>query len=214
MAEKLLLFVYVVYLHRYTFPIKIESSQTVGHLREAIFREYPNDFKNINDDRLILYQTEFYEGDNLRQLAELADKTELVLPSCKLSKIFPIQPPEETVNILVYVPGGIVSPTRVQMVDAGRPELWPSMTIKAVQGSFGRAALGPNGISEFLGTEPEFLNEFRSKLRQRRCIQSDAVCLFFDLIPVWSLKVVTGPLILPGKHSRIWRILSTRPQGR
>jgi hypothetical protein len=62
------------------------------------------------------------------------------------------------VNILVYVSGGIVSPTLVQMTDVGRPELWPSITIKAdVQGSFGRAALGPNGISESLGTEPEFL---------------------------------------------------------
>jgi Crinkler effector protein N-terminal domain len=211
MAEKLLLFVYVIYLHSYTFPIEFESSQTVGHLREAILWKYPNNFKNIDNDRLILYRTEFYEGDNLRQLAELADKSELVLLSHKLSKIFPIQPPEETVNILVYVPGGVVSST---MADAGRPELWPSITIKAVQGSFGRAALAPNGISEFLGTEPEFLNEFRSKLRQRRRIQSDAVCLFFDHIPVWSLKVVTGPLILPGTHSRIWRILSTRPQGR
>jgi hypothetical protein len=44
------------------------------------------------------------------------------------------------------------------MTDAGRPEIWPSITIKAdVQGSFGQAALGPNAISEFLGTEPEFL---------------------------------------------------------
>ncbi|KAH9962518.1 hypothetical protein BGW80DRAFT_865225 [Lactifluus volemus] len=66
------------------------------------------------------------------------------------------------------------------MADAGRPELWPSITIKAVQGSFGRAALAPNGISEFLDTEPEFLNEFRSKLGQRRRIQSDADLSFFQ----------------------------------
>jgi Crinkler effector protein N-terminal domain len=206
MAEKLLLFVYIIDLHSYAFPIEIESSQTVGHLRGAIFRKYPNDLKNIDASRLTLYRTEFSECENLRQLAESADKTELVVASRKLSKIFPIQPPEETVNILVYVSGGVVSPTLVQMTDVGLPELWPSITIKAdAQGSFhGRAALGPNGISELLGTEPEFLNEFRSKLRQRRRIQSDAVCLFFDHIPVWSLKVVTGPLILPGTHSRIW----------
>ncbi|KAH9954101.1 hypothetical protein BGW80DRAFT_1404262, partial [Lactifluus volemus] len=76
-----------------------------------IFRKY----KNIDASRLTLYRTEFFEGENLRQLAESADKTELVVASRKLSKIFPIQPPEETVNILVYVSGGVVSPTLVQM---------------------------------------------------------------------------------------------------
>jgi hypothetical protein len=51
---------------------------------------------------------------------------------------------------------------------------------------------GPTGSLNFLAPN----RSFSSKLRQRRRIQSDAVCLFFDHIPVWSLKVVTGPQAL------------------
>jgi hypothetical protein len=58
-----------------------------------MFRRYRNGLKNIDADRLILYRTEFCDGDNIRQLTEMADKTELGLGSRTLSKIFPIQPP-------------------------------------------------------------------------------------------------------------------------
>ncbi|KAI0254966.1 hypothetical protein BJV78DRAFT_807834 [Lactifluus subvellereus] len=54
-------------------------------------------------------------------------------------------------------------------------DLWPAVTIEAtVEGDFGGlAALERNRIFELHGTEPDFLMEFRTKLRQRRWIESD-----------------------------------------
>jgi hypothetical protein len=60
-------------------------------------------------------------------------------------------------------------------------DLWPAVTINATaQGDFGGlAALERNRIFELRGTEPDFLMEFRTKLGQRRWIESDTVCFFF-----------------------------------
>ena len=58
--------------------------------------------------------------------------------------------------------------------------LWPAVTIKATaQGDFGGlAALERNRMFEMCGTELDFLAEFRTKLRQRRWVESDTVCFF------------------------------------
>jgi hypothetical protein len=57
------------------------------------------------------------------------------------------------------------------------PDLWPAVTIDAsAQGNFADLEnVKRNGI---FGTEPDFLIEFRTKLRQRRWIDSDTVCFF------------------------------------
>jgi hypothetical protein len=59
-------------------------------------------------------------------------------------------------------------------------DLWPAVTLNATaQGDFGGlAALERNRIFELRGTEPDFLMEFRTKLQQRRWIESDTVCFF------------------------------------
>ena len=64
--------------------------------------------------------------------------------------------------------------------------LWPAVTINAAaQGDFGRlAALERNRIFELCGTEPDFLMEFRTKLRQRRWVESDTVYFFLNHIPL------------------------------
>ena len=69
-----------------------------------------------------------------------------------------------------------------QSARAKAHDLWPAVTIYApVQNSFGgQGSLEPNKIFEQRGPEPDFLTEFRAKLRQRRWIESDTVtvCIF------------------------------------
>jgi hypothetical protein len=59
-------------------------------------------------------------------------------------------------------------------------DLWPAITINApAQGDFGWLAnVERNAIFELSGTEPDFLMEFKTKLRQRRWIDSETVCFF------------------------------------
>jgi hypothetical protein len=93
--------------------------------------------------------------------------------------------PGDHLHVFVSLPAGISSPTLVQMGDGHKApaktrELWPTIIINATsRGDFGgRAALEPNGIFELLGTEPEFLKESRTKVREWRWIESDTVCFF------------------------------------
>ena len=63
--------------------------------------------------------------------------------------------------------------------------LWPALTINTVaQKAFGgQGCLEQSQISE-AHPEPEFINEFRNKLRQRRWIVPHTVC-FFNHIPLY-----------------------------
>ena len=60
-------------------------------------------------------------------------------------------------------------------------DLWPAVTINApTRGNFGgQANIEPNAIFELSGTEPDFLTEFRTKLGQRRWIDSNTVYFFY-----------------------------------
>ena len=59
-------------------------------------------------------------------------------------------------------------------------DLRPAVTIKApARGDFGgQCGLEPNKIFALGGNEPDFVIEFRRKLRQRRWIESHSVCIF------------------------------------
>ena len=67
-----------------------------------------------------------------------------------------------------------------QSARAKAHDLWSAVTINApAQNNFGgQGGLEPNKIFELHGPEPDFFMEFRTKLRQRRWIESDTVCLF------------------------------------
>ena len=67
-----------------------------------------------------------------------------------------------------------------QSARAKAHNLWPAVTIYApAQNSFGgQGSLESNKIFELRGPEPDFLTEFRTKLRQQRWIESDTVRLF------------------------------------
>lgn len=115
MAPHLDLFVYIIGLGS-SFPVTIERSETVGHLKQAILKEKPNDLKDVEADQLILYKVELPDDENLGQSAHHAPKEELRMAPRVLSKIFPSSLPEETVSILVGLPKKLGSPTLVQAV--------------------------------------------------------------------------------------------------
>ncbi|KAI0249462.1 hypothetical protein BJV78DRAFT_696849 [Lactifluus subvellereus] len=77
--------------------------------------------------------------------------------------------------IVELPPDRAVSPLLSETHTAETCYLWPVVTIEATaEGDFGGpAALERNQIFELHGTEPNFLKEFRTKLRQRRWIESD-----------------------------------------
>jgi hypothetical protein len=102
MAE-LTLFVYMIGLG-HSFPVDIQRSKTVGHLRKAILLENPNDLKGVDARRLVLYKVEIPDGGDLEQVVLQAARQELGVPSSKLSEIFPEQPREKEISILVEVP--------------------------------------------------------------------------------------------------------------
>ncbi|KAI9511687.1 protein kinase subdomain-containing protein PKL/ccin9 [Russula earlei] len=105
MAANLDLFVYIIGLGN-AFPVNIERSKTVDHLKKAIVREKPNDLKGVDADRLKLYQVDLPDDEDLEEAAKQATEGQepLKVSSRLLSKIFQRDPLEERVSILVEVP--------------------------------------------------------------------------------------------------------------
>ena len=104
MTAELTLFVYVIGLGYCSFCVDIERSKTVGHLKDAILREISNGLKGIDADQLVLYKFALPYTNDLERLVSQASKEELEVPSRKLSKIFPMDPPKKEISILAEVP--------------------------------------------------------------------------------------------------------------
>jgi len=104
MAE-LSLYVYVIGLGS-PFPVDIERSKTVGHLKEAILQKRPNALKGIDAAELVLYKAALvYDAKDFEGLLPQALKVELEDPLSELSEIFPEKPRAKVISILVGVPG-------------------------------------------------------------------------------------------------------------
>ncbi|KAH9968404.1 hypothetical protein BJV74DRAFT_968761 [Russula compacta] len=87
-------------------------------------------------------------------------------------------PPLKRLHIIVEVPSdrsASASESLPGTPPAETRDLWPTVTINATaQGNFGGpAAVERNKIFELDGIEPDFLQEFRTKLEQRRWIEPD-----------------------------------------
>jgi len=67
-----------------------------------------------------------------------------------------------------------------QSAHANTRDLWDAITIKApAQRHFGgHLGLEPNKIFALDEAEPDFLMEFKNKLRLRRYVEFDTVCIF------------------------------------
>src|SRR6266496_4245518 len=86
------------------FPVHIEGSSLVGDLKKAIKAEKQNDFAGIDADKLKLWKVTIPgdRDDQLRNLI-LQDSDEL-LAIRKISKYFPVTPPEEHIHVIVKLP--------------------------------------------------------------------------------------------------------------
>jgi hypothetical protein len=113
MADKLRvvelkLFVYVIRLGSSSFPIRIQSSDTVDDLKKAIFEEKRNKLANLNAGELTLYRVELEDDEDTleRSATDPLLTRERLKPTRQLSKVFPNNVPLEKVNILVELPEG------------------------------------------------------------------------------------------------------------
>ncbi|KAN0106917.1 hypothetical protein V8E52_010661 [Russula decolorans] len=98
----------------------------------------------------------------------------------EISNVWSEPPPDKHLHLYVTVPGE-GSPTlfgdfdRPSSLPQETRELWPAVTISApARGDLGgQVNVERNVIVKLSDTEPDFLMEFRTKLRQRRWIDSD-----------------------------------------
>ena len=90
------------------FPVEIQSDKTVGVLKEAIKIKKPNDFANIDADRLTLYLINLPDNDNLAENVkqELTKPLTALRATKQLGDLLPGSPAKETVHILIQEPSG------------------------------------------------------------------------------------------------------------
>jgi len=97
---------------RATFPVDIEQTKLVGHLKEEIKKKIPNQLNHIDPEHLTLYQVEVdasHKPTYLRQLDEISktlDPLSELNDAKKLSAVFPEGPLEMKIQILVQPPEG------------------------------------------------------------------------------------------------------------
>jgi hypothetical protein len=93
------------------FPVSIDPTRTVGELKKMIVAENPKTLVDLEPRHLILYKVEIHDDGNLEKLKNEVLQTgpagivELKAASAKLSRSFPEIPPEQTINIIVRIPG-------------------------------------------------------------------------------------------------------------
>ena len=106
MVARITLYAYIVGLSGRSLSVTVPKSETVDNLAKAILKERPNDLKDVDAARLQLYKVSLPDGDGktLEQSARQALDQKLDEGSEELSQLFPINPPEETVSIVVVIP--------------------------------------------------------------------------------------------------------------
>jgi len=90
-----------------SFPVEIESTKTVGHLKKAIKADQSPDLDHINPKNLTLWRVSIpilpKKDRKAISLADVSSKEELD-EATKLSNIFDAELPEETIHIIVQPP--------------------------------------------------------------------------------------------------------------
>ena len=88
------------------FVVEISRDKLVAHLKKAITAEEPNKFLGISTSDLILLKVEILDDEKAIQAFDFDPKTaEEMRPSHELSTYFVGDPPEETIHILIILPG-------------------------------------------------------------------------------------------------------------
>ncbi|KAG0253847.1 hypothetical protein BGZ95_006191, partial [Linnemannia exigua] len=93
------------------FPVEIESSKTIGHLKKLIKTETPDKFIGVNVRDLALWRVSIpisnVDNNNLGALLDKVpdkDKMNLTSPAMRLSEIFPEGLLDRTVHVIVHPP--------------------------------------------------------------------------------------------------------------
>ncbi|KAF9310445.1 hypothetical protein BG003_008544 [Podila horticola] len=107
------------------FPVNLSPDDSIGNLKKLIKTEKAPEFDDIAADKLTLWRVSIpiTDGDELPILLDnVADKDKKKLrPVTRLSKVFPANIPEETINIIVQRPPSATS-----------AELFPTVTVFTV----------------------------------------------------------------------------------
>ena len=93
--------------HSHLFPVKIEATESVSALKEEIWRKKTPEFSHVAADKLVLWKVSFADDENLQQLLDNFDPAEggeLRRAATRLNNVFPNQPQDEHLHILVQRP--------------------------------------------------------------------------------------------------------------
>ena len=88
------------------FVVEITRDKLVDHLKQAIVAKEPSKFLGISPSDFIVSKVEIPDDEKAIQDLDFGSKAaEEMRPSHKLSKYFVRNPPEETIHILIILPG-------------------------------------------------------------------------------------------------------------
>lgn len=88
------------------FPVEVESSKTIGDLKNLLKTKKAPEFDDIAADKLILWSVSISDDDDDDLpilLGSFSDKKKLKV-TAKLSKVYAMGPPEDTIHIIVERP--------------------------------------------------------------------------------------------------------------
>ncbi|KAI9239573.1 MAG: hypothetical protein BYD32DRAFT_434770 [Podila humilis] len=92
----------------HAFSVKIPSTDEVDDLRKLIMAEKSPEFDDIAADKLTLWSVSIANDDDYDEipilLDNLTDQDKKLKPTTKLSKVFDVDLPEETIHITVRRP--------------------------------------------------------------------------------------------------------------
>ncbi|KAF8653452.1 hypothetical protein AX16_003927, partial [Volvariella volvacea WC 439] len=87
------------------FSVKTNKDDTIDDFKELIIAKKPNYFQGIDADQLDLWKVEILviAKDKAPQKPELDDEDTLS-PTKKIGKLFPVEPAEDHVHVIIRVP--------------------------------------------------------------------------------------------------------------
>ncbi|KAF8656989.1 hypothetical protein AX16_002300, partial [Volvariella volvacea WC 439] len=87
------------------FEIELGREKTISALKELIIAKKPNYFQSIDADQLDLWKVEIpvTDDDETPQKPELDDE-DILSPTKKIGKLFPVEPAEDHVHIIIQGP--------------------------------------------------------------------------------------------------------------
>jgi hypothetical protein len=83
------------------FPVDIEKSKSIGHLKDKIKDKKSVEFRDVDADRLELWKVNI-SGDDGAALEQLVlEDNKKLWPLWKILKVFPAEPADENIHVIV-----------------------------------------------------------------------------------------------------------------